>query len=90
MQNHRTNKYSLGFGLIGILIGLVIISFIIYKMIKVYSTPARMDQETSKTLSDQGIDATNYKTILDSVKTKVEDAAKKDAARLKEMENLQE
>ncbi len=47
-----------------------------------------MDKETEESLSQERIDTTSYKTIVDSTREKMEDANQKLLERAKELENL--
>jgi competence protein ComGC len=61
-------KFKAGFMFIELLLVLAIIMFIAYKVINVYFKKPSLDKETQKFISEQGIDATNYKSIIDSTK----------------------
>ncbi|MCX5686449.1 MAG: hypothetical protein NTW09_03195, partial [Candidatus Omnitrophica bacterium] len=73
---------------IEILLGLVIVSFLFYMMLKLYFKGPQVDKGMSKTLSEQGIDTKNYKTFLDTTRQKLKNIEKQQAARQKEAEEL--
>jgi len=79
-------KFNKGFGFIGILLVLAIICFLFYKVMNLYfkKTPT-INKETQKTLSEQGINTANYKSIVDSTREKVQDIQ---AQHFKELEEI--
>lgn len=65
-------KDKAGFGFIEILLVLVIVLFLFYKVINFYFKKApTINKETEKALSEQGINATNYKSIIDTTRNKI-------------------
>jgi len=69
-------RYSAGFAFIELLLVLLTVIFIYYMISKFYFGRAPVNKEVGQTLSQQGIDTTNYKTILDSTKTKISNIQK--------------
>lgn len=67
-----------GFGLIEILIVLAVVMMVYYVFIKFGVKGPALKPETAKSLSGQGMDTTNYKTILDSSKKILQSAKDKD------------
>lgn len=63
--------------LIGMLLTLVIISFLIYILLNTYLKPTIVDHGTS-----------NYKSIADSVRNRVEELNKKSLEQTNQLENL--
>ena len=57
--------------MIELLLILLTIIFLYYFMSKFYFKRSSLDKEVEQTLVQQGIDTTNYKTILDSTKAKL-------------------
>ena len=70
MMNIQIRKTA-GFALIELLLILLTIIFLYYFMSKFYFKRSSLDKEVEQTLVQQGIDTTNYKTILDSTKAKL-------------------
>ncbi|MGA2774552.1 MAG: hypothetical protein ABSE81_00585 [Candidatus Omnitrophota bacterium] len=66
-------KIKTGFMLIEFLLVLVIIMFVVFKVWDIYFKKPALNKETQKVMTEQGVDTTNYKTISDSIKNKVED-----------------
>ncbi|MFH1339311.1 MAG: hypothetical protein ABIH40_05670 [Candidatus Omnitrophota bacterium] len=60
-----------------------------YLVLNTYFKKPSIDKEAEKPLSEQGIDATNYQTILDSTKKKVEDINKQLLEREKQLKDLE-
>ena len=66
-------KIKAGFMFIELLLVMAIIMFIAFKAFKLYFKNPSFDKETQKFISEEGIDATNYKSIIDSTKKKLHD-----------------
>lgn len=65
-------EFKKGFGFIELLLVLVVILFLFYKVINLYFKKATTpNKETEKALSEQGINTTNYKSIIDTTKEKI-------------------
>lgn len=62
--------------LIELLLAAVIILFIGYIMLNLYTKGSYIDKKTKKVLEEGGIDTSGYKGILDSTKRKIEDINK--------------
>lgn len=71
MKRNQINKSHEGFGLIEIVLALAIILFLYYVMTKLHLEKPQIDKDTKKAVSEQGIDTTNYKSLMDSVKKKL-------------------
>ena len=69
-----------GFGLLEIVLVAAIVIISMLMLINLYVKKPMVDQETDKALREQNIDTSNYKTTLDSVRRKVQDIQKKNAA----------
>lgn len=65
-------KSRKGFMFIELLLALVIIMFIAFAVFKLYFKDSSISKETQGVISEQGIDTTNYKSIIDSSKKKLE------------------
>ncbi len=79
-------QFKNGFAFIELLLVIAIILFLFYKVINLYfkKTPT-INKETEKALSEQGIDTTNYKSIVGSTREKIQDIQ---TQRIKELENI--
>ncbi len=73
MKKSCLNEFKKGFAFVELILVLVIILFLIFAVFKLYFKKTPLNQETKKSLSEQGIDTTNYKTIQDSTKKKIQD-----------------
>ena len=71
-----------------ILLVLIVISFLVYIALKTYFKKPTMDKETEKILTEQGIDTSNQKAILDSARDKVREINKQQLNYEKAVENL--
>ena len=69
-----------GFGLLEIVLVAAIVIISMLMLINLYLKKPMVDQETGKALREQNIDTSNYKTTLESVRRKVQDIQKKNAA----------
>ena len=65
--------------LIGLLVALAIISFLCYNFLTVYFKKPVFDQQTQESLKQQGMDVSNYQTVLDSARKTVEKVNKQQA-----------
>ena len=72
--------------LIELIVVLAIVMFIAFKMWEAYSKKPVLSKESEKVMAEQGIDTTNYKTISDSIKNKVEDIQKQHIDELNKMQ----
>ncbi len=66
-------KVRAGFMFIELLLVLAVIMFIAFKVFKSYFKSPSLNKEAQRVISEQGIDATNYKSIIDSTKKKLRD-----------------
>jgi len=79
-----------GFGLIEILAVLLTLAFIFYGASGLYfKQTIATNKELKKTLSEEGIDTTNYNTILDSAKEKIKDLEIKIENQYKVLEKIE-
>ena len=67
---------------------LVIILLLFKKGLNVYFKKPYLDKKTEQTLSEQGIDTTNYKAILDSTKEKIRNIDKQLMDQEKRIEDI--
>ena len=65
-------KIKAGFMFIELLLVLTIIMFIVFKVFDLYFKQSSLNKETQKVISEQGIDTTSYKSIIDSTKKKLQ------------------
>ena len=79
-------EFKGGFAFIELFLVIVIILFLFYKVINLYfkKTPT-INKETEKSLSEQGINTTNYKTIVDSTKERIQNV---ETQHMKELEEI--
>lgn len=70
-------EYRYGVGLIELLIVTAILGFFAYVVLKHITASPPLDAETKKTLSEHGIDTTNYGTIINTTKDTLNDISKK-------------
>jgi len=66
-------KIKAGFMFIELLLVLAIIMFIAFKVFNLYFKKPSFNKETQKVISEQGIDTTSSKSIIDSTKKKLQD-----------------
>jgi competence protein ComGC len=71
-QGEFLRGFKKGFAFIELLLVIAIILFLFYKVINLYfkNTPA-INKETGKVLSEQDINTTDYKSIIDTTKDKI-------------------
>ncbi len=82
-------KTQSGFlSLLGLLLTLAIIFILIIISFNVYFKFSAPSESFSKITSEQGLDTSNYKSILDSSRKKVEDINKQMLERSKKLENI--
>jgi len=77
-----------GFALIELLLVLLVIIFLYYLVPKFYFKKPSLNKEVEQTLVHQGIDTTNYKTILDSTKAKLANIQKQEAEQADKAESM--
>ena len=66
-------KLKAGFMFIELLLVLAIIMFIAFKVFKLYFKNPSVDKETQGVMSEQGIDTTSSRSIIDSTKKRLQD-----------------
>jgi len=66
-------KIKTGFMFIELLAVLAIIVFIVFKVFNFYFIKPSLNKETQKIASEQGIDTTSARSIIDSTKNKLRD-----------------
>jgi predicted membrane protein len=64
------------FTILGTLLAVAIILFLCYLLLNNYFKKPLLDNKTQGVLSEQGINTSNYRTILDSTKDKLKDIEK--------------
>ena len=74
--------------LIGLILSLIIIAVLVCVLLNTYSRKSPVDKKTEESLSQEGINASSYKTIVDSSREKIKDANQKILERAKELEDL--
>jgi len=73
-------KVKAGFGFIEILLAMAIVAFLAFTAFKMYFKKTSLDKETQKIISDQGIDTTSSKSIIDTTREKLKDIQSHQAA----------
>ena len=79
-------KIKAGFMFLEILLVLAIIMFIAFKVFKLYFKNPPIDKETQRVITEQGINTTTYKSIINSTKDKLEDIQNKHIDELNKIE----
>lgn len=93
-MNAKTKKIIARKGLVFVgviietLLALAIILFLYYIVAKLHLGKPQFDKDTQKTFSEQGINTANYKSLVSTVKKKLQDSQDQEAKRANEMENL--
>ena len=82
-------RKTAGFALIELVLALLTIIFLYYLISKFYFTRSSLNKEVEQTLVQQGIDTTNYKTILDSTKAKLANIQEQQAKQANEATNYE-
>lgn len=80
MQKNRA-----GFTIIEIMLVLGVIMFLAYILLNFNFNRPMLDEETKKAVSEQGIDTANYKTTIDSARSKIQDIQKQRIDRLNDI-----
>jgi prepilin-type N-terminal cleavage/methylation domain-containing protein len=80
----RPLKNAHGVGLIELIIVVAILSTLAYFVMKRVSSQPHLDAQTRKTLSEYGVDTSNYGTILSTTRGAINDMSKKSSDLLKE------
>ena len=65
-------KIKTGFMFVELLLVLAVVMFIAFKVFKLYFNNPPLNPEAQRVISEQGIDTTNYKTIIDSTQEKLD------------------
>jgi hypothetical protein len=87
-KNNR-GSLSMFMGLLSLVITLAIICFLFKIMLKAYFKPVSTDtKEEKQALSDQGIDISNYKSIIDTTKDKLKTISSQQNTRMNNLTNL--
>lgn len=71
--------------ILGTLITIAIICALCYFVLNTFVKSPVADKEINKALSHEGIDTSNYRTVLDSTKTTIKDIQKQQADRQEEL-----
>jgi flagellar biogenesis protein FliO len=79
-------KIKAGFMFIELLLVLAIIMFIAFKVFKLYFKSPPLNQETQQVISEQGINTSTYRSILNSTRNKLEDIQNKHIDELNKIE----
>lgn len=81
------NKHKRGFMFIEPLLVVAIIMFVLFQLFKIYFKPA-INKDAQKFITEQGVDATNYKTITDTAKKQIQDLQTQYTEKLKQAEEM--
>jgi len=68
----KKEKLKTGFMLIELLVVLAIIMFIAFKVLNLDFMKPPLNKETQKVISEQGIDTTSSKSLIDSTRNKLQ------------------
>jgi hypothetical protein len=79
-------KIKAGFMFIEILLVMAIIMFIAFKVFKLYFKQPSLDRESQKVISEQGINTSTYKSVIDSTRNKLQDIQDKHLDELNKIE----
>jgi hypothetical protein len=75
--------------IIGMVIAVAIVCILFYFVAKTYlMRPKDIDQQTAQDLHKQGIDSTNYRTIIDSTRKTVGDLKQQQQDRIRQLEDM--
>lgn len=67
------SKLKAGFMFIELLLVLAIVMFTAFKVFNLYFKKSPFNKETQRVISEQGIDTTSSKSIIDSTRKKLQD-----------------
>jgi type II secretory pathway pseudopilin PulG len=82
------NKQS-GFSLIGMLLAIILIAVAYYFIAKSnFSTATLLDKKTKKVLTEQGINTSDYKKMIDTTQSKVDEINKKIIEQQKKIQDI--
>ena len=82
------NKHKRGFMFIEPLLVVAIIMFVLFQLFKIYLKKPVINEDAQKFITEQGMDATNYKTILDSARKQIQNVQTESAEKLKQAEEM--
>jgi prepilin-type N-terminal cleavage/methylation domain-containing protein len=72
----RKYRNRAGFTFIEMILALGIVLFLAYTLLNFNFNRPVLDEETKKAVAEQGIDTANYKTTIDSTRSKIQDIQK--------------
>ncbi|MCX5701608.1 MAG: hypothetical protein NTW64_01340 [Candidatus Omnitrophica bacterium] len=82
------NKHKRGFMFIELLLVVAIIMFVLFQLFKIYLKKPIINEDAKEFIAEQGVDATNYKTITDTAKKKIQDLQTQYTEKLKQAEEM--
>jgi competence protein ComGC len=82
------NKHKRGFMFIEPLLVVAIIMFVFFQLFKIYFKKPAINKDAQKFIAEQGVDATNYKTITDTAKKQIQDLQAQYTEKLKQAEEM--
>jgi competence protein ComGC len=82
----RTLRNNSGFlGLLELLAVLAIIGIMVYFMLKRFTAAPVMDKDTRQAISEQGIDTTTYRSVVDTTRSTLKDMTEKQQQQLNQI-----
>jgi type II secretory pathway pseudopilin PulG len=88
MECKQTKRFKSGFAFLEILLVAVVIIVLCYLALKSYLKNPSMDKTTQEVLSQQGIDTSSQKAVLDSARERIKDLNKQILGQEKQVEDL--
>jgi hypothetical protein len=70
------------------LLVVAIIMFLLFQLFKLYFKKPAINKDAQKFIAEQGLDGTNYKTIMNTTKKQIQDLQAQYTEKLKQAEEL--
>lgn len=89
-RRHRVKKDTKkAFALLELLVTLVILGVLFYVAVNVFFKKTKESEKIHQSIAEDGIDTSNYRTIVDSTKKKIEKINTQRLQRQKKIENIE-